>query len=165
MHSNHRGTNTSTYSYVFITGGGNGVVGAFHLYPPMLRFFNSHSLNMSDCVVADAPAAMIVADYGGGSFNILRSLLSRGGIGAKFGVQNEARAHMSVNEHNAWVSRDHWPEEQKNQAILDFEAAHPLEGYRRLAKWNRQPSRKGTGFEQPLRAHEPWHVDVLYINV
>jgi putative transposase len=97
-----------------------------------------------------------------------------------------------VNEHNAWVPRDHWLEPWEKAAILDFEAAHPLEGYRRLAfmmldadvvavspssvyrvlkqagrleGWNRKPSRKGTGFEHPLRAHEHWHVDVSYINV
>ena len=38
-----------------------------------------------------------------------------------------------VNEHNAWVPRDHWLEPAEKQAILDFHAGHPLEGYRRLA--------------------------------
>jgi len=97
-----------------------------------------------------------------------------------------------VNEHNAWVPRDHWLEDWEKRAILDFELANPLEGYRRLTfmmldadvvavspssvyrvlkeagrlgGWNRQPSRKGTGFEQPLGPHEHWHVDVSYINV
>jgi len=97
-----------------------------------------------------------------------------------------------VNEHNAWVPRDHWLEDLEKVAILDFDAQHPLEGYRRLAfmmldadvvavspssvyrvlkqagrleGWNRKPSRKGTGFEQPWQAHEHWHVDVSYINV
>ncbi|HEY2014917.1 MAG TPA: hypothetical protein VGH38_15525 [Bryobacteraceae bacterium] len=28
-----------------------------------------------------------------------------------------------------------------------------------------QPSKKGTGFEQPLAAHQHWHMDVSYINV
>lgn len=97
-----------------------------------------------------------------------------------------------VNEHNAWVPRDHWLEEWEKRAILDFELANPLEGYRRLtfmmldadvvavspssvyrvlrdagrlAKWNGKPSRKGTGFQQPLSPHEHWHVDVSYINV
>ena len=27
------------------------------------------------------------------------------------------------------------------------------------------PPRKGTGFEQPLRPHEHWHVDVSYLNI
>jgi len=97
-----------------------------------------------------------------------------------------------VNEHNAWVPRDHWLEAWEKQAILDFERQYPNEGYRRLAfmmldadvvaasptsvyrvlkqagrlgRWNNKPSRKGTGFEHPLRPHEHWHVDVSYINV
>jgi putative transposase len=97
-----------------------------------------------------------------------------------------------VNEHNSWVPRDHWLEEWEKAAILEFERQHPLEGYRRLAfmmldadevaaspssiyrvlksagrleRFNGKPSRKGTGFEQPLRPHEHWHVDVSYINV
>jgi len=97
-----------------------------------------------------------------------------------------------ANEHNAWVPRDHWLEDWERQRILDFERQYPLEGYRRLAfmmldadvvavsptsvyrvlkragrlqRWNRKLSRKGTGFEHPLRPHEHWHVDVSYINV
>jgi len=34
-----------------------------------------------------------------------------------------------------------------------------------LARWNAKPSRKGTGFEQPLQPHQHWHVDVSYINL
>ncbi len=37
-----------------------------------------------------------------------------------------------VNEHNAWLPRDHWLEDWEKQAILDFHTRHPLEGYRRL---------------------------------
>lgn len=97
-----------------------------------------------------------------------------------------------VNEHNGWVPRDHWLEDWERQAILDFDEQYPLEGYRRQAfmmldrdivavspssvyrvlkkagriqRWSRKPSRKGTGFDQPLRPHEHWHVDVSYINV
>ena len=97
-----------------------------------------------------------------------------------------------VNEHNAWIPRDHWVDEEEKRAILDFQREYPLEGYRRLAfmmldlnivavspssvyrvlkeagvlrRWNRKPSKKGTGFVQPLRPHEHWHVDVSYINV
>jgi putative transposase len=101
------------------------------------------------------------------------------------------RRYGRVNEHNAWVPRDHWLEPWEKQAILKFHAENPLEGYRRLAfmmldrdivavspasvyrvlkgagvmrRWSK-PSRKGTGFEQPLQPHEHWHVDVSYINV
>ena len=35
----------------------------------------------------------------------------------------------------------------------------------RLSKWNGKPSKKGTGFEQPLVAHQHWHIDVSYINI
>ena len=97
-----------------------------------------------------------------------------------------------VNEHNARVPRDHWLTAWEEEAILDFQQSYPLEGYRRLAfmmldrdivavspssvyrvlksggrlsRWNRKPSRKGTGFVPPLKAHEHWHIDVSYINV
>ncbi|MGB3088272.1 MAG: DDE-type integrase/transposase/recombinase [Phycisphaerae bacterium] len=97
-----------------------------------------------------------------------------------------------VNEHNAWVPRDHWLEDWEKRAMVDFQRQYPLEGYRRLAfmmldrdvvavspasayrvlrnagllgKWNRKVSRKGTGFVQPLSPHEHWHVDVSYINI
>jgi transposase InsO family protein len=97
-----------------------------------------------------------------------------------------------VNEHNAWIPRDHWLEATEKQAILDFQDRHPLEGYRRLTfmmldadvvacspasvyrvlkgaglldRHNRKPSSKGKGFSQPLRAHEHWHVDVSYLNI
>jgi putative transposase len=97
-----------------------------------------------------------------------------------------------VNEHNAWIPRDHWLEDWEKQAICEFQRQFPLEGYRRLTfmmldadrvavspssvyrvlreagllqPWNRHPSKKGTGFQQPLRPHEHWHVDVSYINI
>ena len=97
-----------------------------------------------------------------------------------------------VNEHNGWIPRDFWLEAWEKEAIISFHLKNPLEGYRRLtfmmldgdvvaaspasvwrvlkqagllARWNRQPSRKGTGFEQPLRPHQHWHIDVSYINL
>jgi putative transposase len=33
-----------------------------------------------------------------------------------------------------------------------------------LSRSKSQPSRKGAGFEQPLRPHQHWHIDVSYIN-
>src|ERR1035438_3663481 len=36
---------------------------------------------------------------------------------------------------------------------------------RLLSKWNGKPSKKGTGFEQPLTAHQHWHIDFSYINI
>jgi putative transposase len=96
-----------------------------------------------------------------------------------------------VNEHNAWVPRDHWLTDEEKKAILDFRIEFPLEGYRQLAFMmldrdvvaaspssvyrvlhdagllhrGGAPSKKGTGFVQPLQAHEHWHVDVSYLNI
>ena len=79
-----------------------------------------------------------------------------------------------------------------SEAPIGFHLKNPLEGYRRLtfmmldadivavsptsvwrvlgqagllSKWNGKPSKKGTGFEQPLAAHQHWHIDVSYINI
>ncbi len=97
-----------------------------------------------------------------------------------------------ANEHNALVPRDHWLEAWERKAIIDFHGKNPLEGYRRLTfmmldqdvvaaspasvyrvlsaaglldRWNRKPSKKGTGFVQPLAPHEHWHIDIAYLNV
>jgi len=102
------------------------------------------------------------------------------------------KRYGKVNEHNAWIPRDHWLEEAEKKAILEFHDQHPLEGYRRLTfmmldadvvaaspssvyrvlkaagvleRHNVQPSKKGMGFVQPLRPHEHWHVDVAYLNI
>lgn len=111
---------------------------------------------------------------------------------AKSKFHSWKQRYGKVNEHNAWVPRDHWLEPEEKQAILDFHAQYPLEGYRRLAfmlldrdrvaaspasvyrvlqkagvlrKRNAAPSKKGTGFQQPLEPHEHWHVDVSYLNI
>ena len=34
-----------------------------------------------------------------------------------------------------------------------------------LDRWNPKPSLKGTGFVQPLRPHEHWHIDISYVNL
>jgi transposase InsO family protein len=113
-----------------------------------------------------------------------------GVTGSKFYSWRER--YGRVNEHNAWIPRDFWLEEWEKQAIIGFHRNNPLEGYRRLTfmmldrdvvavspasvwrvlsqagrlrKWNGQPSRKGTGFEQPPGPHQHWHIDVSYINI
>jgi transposase-like protein len=80
----------------------------------------------------------------------------------------------------------------EKEAIIGFHLKNPLEGYRRLtfmmldadivavspasvwrvlkqagllSRWKSKPSRKGTGFEQPLQPHQHWHIDVSYINL
>jgi transposase InsO family protein len=97
-----------------------------------------------------------------------------------------------VNEHNAWIPRDFWLADWEKQAIIAYYHDHPLEGYRRLtymmmddnivavspssvyrvlsragllSRWNRKASKKGNGFQQPLKAHEHWHIDICYINI
>ncbi len=97
-----------------------------------------------------------------------------------------------VNEHNAWIPRDHWLTHDEKERIATFARANPLEGYRRmtfmmldadvvacsptsvyrvlkqanlLAGSSPVPSKKGTGFVQPLQPHEHWHVDISYLNI
>lgn len=97
-----------------------------------------------------------------------------------------------VNEHNAWIPRDHWLTDDEKERICVFAREHPLEGYRRLtfmmldadhvacspasvyrvlknagllAGQSPAPTKKGTGFVQPLQPHEHWHVDVSYLNI
>lgn len=97
-----------------------------------------------------------------------------------------------VNEHNSSVPRDHWLTDDEKARIHTFARAHPLEGYRRLtfmmldadvvacsptsvyrvlkaanllAGSSPTPTKKGTGFVQPLKAHEHWHIDVSYLNI
>jgi transposase InsO family protein len=40
-----------------------------------------------------------------------------------------------------------------------------LKGAGLMQRHNSKPSLKGKGFQQPLRPHEHWHVDVSYLNV
>jgi putative transposase len=53
----------------------------------------------------------------------------------------------------------------------DVVAVSPATVYRVLSqagllgrRWA-QPSRKGTGFVQPLRPHQHWHIDISYLNI
>jgi transposase InsO family protein len=103
-----------------------------------------------------------------------------------------SQRYGKLNEHNAWVPRDHWLEPWEKEAILAYHEQHPLEGYRRLTymmidadviaaspssvyrvlrsagvldRWNPKPSKKGTGFVQPLAAHAHGHIDLSYLNL
>lgn len=102
------------------------------------------------------------------------------------------KRYGKANEHNAMVPRDHWITAEERAKIIDFHGKHPLDGYRRLTfmmldqdvvavsptttwrvlsaaglldRWNRKPTKKGTGFVQPLAPHEHWHIDIAYLNV
>ena len=97
-----------------------------------------------------------------------------------------------VNEHNAWVPRDHWLTADEIARICQFARTHPTEGYRRmtfmmldadvvacspasvyrvlkkaglLAGQSPTITKKGTGYVQPLKPHQEWHVDVSYLNI
>lgn len=97
-----------------------------------------------------------------------------------------------VNEHNAWIPRDFWLTDAERQAIINYYGDNLLEGYRRLTymmmdddivavspssvyrvllnagllnRCNGSPSKKGTGFEQPFKPHQHWHIDISYINI
>jgi transposase InsO family protein len=105
---------------------------------------------------------------------------------------NWQHRYGKVNEHNAWIPRDFWLTDFERQAIITYYHDNPLEGYRRLCymmigadiaavspssvyrvlsnagllnKFNGNKSKKGTGFVQPLKAHEHWHIDISYINI
>jgi putative transposase len=102
------------------------------------------------------------------------------------------KRYGKVNEHNGWIPRDWWLEDWEKQAIIQFHYQYALEGYRALAFMmldadivavspssvyrvlrdaglmaarNHKPSKKGKGFEQPIKPHEHWHIDISYINI
>jgi putative transposase len=97
-----------------------------------------------------------------------------------------------ANEHNGRIPRDFWLEEWEKKAIIRYYHEHSDEGYRRLTfmmldqdvvaaspatiwrvlnkegllrRWKSTPTKKGTGFQQPLRPHQHWHIDVSHINI
>jgi putative transposase len=105
---------------------------------------------------------------------------------------NWKQRYGKVNEHNAWIPRDHWLNEWEKQAIIDFHLERPLEGYRRLIymmldanvvaaapstvyrvlqraglirRSQTKLSLKANGFQQALTPHQHWHIDVSYLNI
>jgi len=96
------------------------------------------------------------------------------------------------NELNDWIHRDFWRTNYERMAIVDYYHDYHWEGYRWLCymmmdadivavgpssvyrvltnagllrRWNRKPSKKGDGFNQPVKPHEHWHIDISYINI
>jgi transposase InsO family protein len=96
------------------------------------------------------------------------------------------------NQNNGKVPREHWLADEEKTAIIEFHKKYPLEGYRRLTymmmdadvaavspasvwrvlsgagllqRFPRKPTKRGTGFEQPLQSHEHWHIDIAHINI
>ncbi len=97
-----------------------------------------------------------------------------------------------ANKHNGQIPRYFWLVEWEKAAILAYQIDHPAEGYRRLAymmldeevvavspssvyrvlkeagrlnKWATKASSKGTGFQQPQKSHQHWHIDIAYLNI
>jgi putative transposase len=90
------------------------------------------------------------------------------------------------------VPRDHWLTEDEIMRICNFARTHLDDGYRRMTFMmldadvvacspssvyrvlkkagllrSQMPNvtKKGTGFVQPLKPHQEWHVDVSYLNI
>ena len=103
-----------------------------------------------------------------------------------------AERYGRVNTHNGQIPRDHWVTPEERAAILAYHDTHAPEGYRRITfmmldadvvavspatvyrvlkaagvldRWNGRPSKKGTGFVQPVAPHEHWHIDISYVNI
>ena len=96
------------------------------------------------------------------------------------------------NQPNGVQPKHHWLTETEKAAIINYHADHCQTGYRRLAYMmldenvvavspssvyrvlltsgllratTAQPSKKGTGFNQPQQPHQHWHIDITYINI
>jgi len=104
---------------------------------------------------------------------------------------NWKRRKYHKNEHNGHIPKSHWILPWEREAIIEYRHEHPEEGYRRMCymmldedvaavspstvyrilqaeglltkKW-RYEKTKGSGFEQPTRPHQHWHLDITYIN-
>jgi transposase InsO family protein len=53
----------------------------------------------------------------------------------------------------------------RRSAISPSSVHRVLKAAGKLAARGGEPSRKGQGFDQPLRPHEHWQIDVSYINI
>ena len=97
-----------------------------------------------------------------------------------------------ANEHNGKIPRDFWLLDWEKDAIIRYHFDHPLDGYRRLTfmmlddevvcvspasvyrvlsgadllgRFPGKPSLKGSGFQQPGKPHEHWHIDMSHVNI
>jgi transposase InsO family protein len=97
------------------------------------------------------------------------------------------------NEHNGKQPKEFWLLDEEKEKILEYAREHPLSGYRRMCyemmdagiaavspatvfrilrdnglmnRFKRpSPSKKRTGFEPPIKAHEHWHIDISHLNI
>jgi transposase InsO family protein len=97
-----------------------------------------------------------------------------------------------ANQHNGHIPKENWLLDWEKSAIEAYARQHREEGYRRLSymmldedvvavspssvyrvlrqagllqRWDKTPSRKGQGFEQPDKPHQHWHIDIAYLNL
>lgn len=95
-------------------------------------------------------------------------------------------------KHNGKIPKDFWVTEEEKEAVIQFFKDNAVEGYRsatynmidldiaymscssvyrivsaaELIRQKKRPdSKKGTGFEQPLKVHDHWHTDISYIKL
>ena len=96
------------------------------------------------------------------------------------------------NNHNGKMPKKNWILNSEKESIIKYAKNHENEGYRRLTymmldeniaavsptstyrilfnagllnKWNTvSSSKKGSGFEQPEKIHQHWHIDIKYVN-
>ena len=96
------------------------------------------------------------------------------------------------NRHNGKIPKSHWILPEERNAIINYCRKQLEEGYRRLSymmldedvaavspsttyrvlkeakllnRWSRSKSSKKSGFKQPQKVHEHWHVDISYVNI
>jgi transposase InsO family protein len=96
------------------------------------------------------------------------------------------------NRHNGKIPKDFWLTPEEKRLIVDYYVANKDEGYRRctymmidedvvyaspstvfrvlknegvLRSKKNKESKKGNGFDQPLKPHEHWHTDISYIKI
>jgi putative transposase len=96
------------------------------------------------------------------------------------------------NRHNGKIPRIHWILPEERNAIIDYCYKQLEKGYRRLTymmldedvaavspsttyrvlkeanllnRWGRSKSSEKSGFKQPQKVHEHWHVDISYVNI
>jgi Transposase and inactivated derivatives len=102
------------------------------------------------------------------------------------------RRYGLENRHNGKIPRDFWLLPWEKEAIIAYYFQHREIGYRRMAymmldenavavspssvyrvlsihellrRWPQVQTKKGQGFQQPLQAHEHWHVDFSYLSI
>jgi len=96
------------------------------------------------------------------------------------------------NRHSGLVPKKHWALQWERDAVINYAKNHLGEGYRRLTymmidedicalspstvyrvlkkadllnRWNQtKKTAKGTGFHQPTKPNEHWHIDIKYVN-